>query len=78
MESMDESEGNVNEAEETDNDETKALLLMREKLPTYVIDSFIAAGFDTLEVISEIDIGNNGLDEIEQYVTTECKRRQSL
>ena len=66
-------------AEETDHDEmsdeTKALLLMREKLPTYVIDSFIAAGFNTLKVISEIDIGNNGLDEIEQYVTnfiTKC------
>ena len=74
MEAMDESEGtaqNMNEVEETD--EGRALLLMREKLPSYVVDSFIAAGFDTLEVISEIDISNNGLDEIEQYITTECK-----
>ena len=39
----------------------------------YVVDSFIATGFDTLEVNSEIDINNNGLDEIEQYVTAEYK-----
>ena len=74
MEAMDESEGtahSMNEVEETD--EGRALLLMREKLPTYVVDSFVAAGFDTLEVISEIDINNNGLDEIEQYITNECK-----
>lgn len=34
-------------------EETKAVMAMKEKLPNYVIDSFIAAGFDTLEVISE-------------------------
>ena len=56
-------------------EEDKALMEMQEKLPKYVVDSFVAVGFDTLEVISEIDTkSSNGLDEIEQFVTTECKQ----
>ena len=35
--------------------EDEALIVMKEKLPGYVVDSFIATGFDTLKVISEID-----------------------
>ena len=47
---------------------------MKEKLPGYVVDSFIATGFDTLKVISEIDTSmDNDLLEIEQFITVECK-----
>ena len=49
--------------------EAEALLLMREKLPTYVTDSFIITGFATLKVISEMDCSDFG--EIERYITTE-------
>lgn len=53
-------------------EETKAVMAMKEKLPNYVIDSFIAAGFDTLEVISEIDTSSEyDLQEIEQFITDE-------
>ena len=49
-------------------------MAMKEKLPKYVVDSFIAAGFDTLKVISEIDTStDNDLLEIEQFITVECK-----
>ena len=50
-------------------EEAEALQLMREKLPTYVTDSFIVTGFDTLKVISEMDCSDFG--EIERYITTE-------
>ena len=36
-------------------EEAKAIMTMKEKLPKYVMDSSIAAGFDTLEVISQIN-----------------------
>ena len=46
-------------------EEDKALLAMKEMLPQYVVDSFIATGFDTLKVISEIDTTtDNDLVEI--------------
>ena len=45
-------------------------MAMKEKLPKYVVDSFVAAGFDTLNVISEIDTStDNDLLEIEQFIT---------
>lgn len=60
-------------------EEDKALKAMQEKLTKYVVDSFVAAGFDTLEVISEIDTkSSNDLDEIEQFVTTECEQDDRL
>ena len=47
-------------------EEAEAVMAMKEKLPTYVMDSFIATGFDTLKVISEIDTSSDsGLLEIE-------------
>ena len=62
------------EASERVSEEDKALMAMKEKLPKYVVDSFIAAGFDNLKVISEIDTStDNDLLEIEQFITVECK-----
>ena len=62
------------EASERVSEKDKALMAMKEKLPKYVVDSFIAAGFDTLKVISEIDTStDNDLLEIEQFITVECK-----
>ena len=64
------SEAPSNEVSE----EAKAVMAMKEKLPKDVMDSFIAAGFDTLDVISEIDTsGEYGLQEIEQFITDEHK-----
>ena len=64
------SEAPSNEVSE----EAKAVMAMKETLPKYVMDSFIAAGFDTLEVISEIDTTSEyGLQEIEQFITDEHK-----
>ena len=62
------------EASERVSEEDKALMAMKEKLPKYVVDSFIAAGLDTLKVISEIDTStDNDLLEIEEFITVECK-----
>ena len=47
----------------------KALALMKDNLPEYVIESFVEAGFDTLDVISQID--TTGIEEIEQFITRE-------
>jgi len=56
-------------------EEAEAVMAMKEKLPKYVMDSFIAAGFDTLKVISEIDTSSdNDLQEIQQFITDECKK----
>ena len=45
---------------------------MTEKLPLYVVKCFEAAGFDTLEVIAEMNIGNepgNSIEQIEHFIT---------
>ena len=45
---------------------------MREKLPSYV--SFLAAGFDTLDVISQMDVTcqkGNSIEQIEQSISEE-------
>lgn len=63
--------------EEVDTYETlaqKAKDLMRKKLPGYVVDSLVAAGFDTLETISDMDISSkqdNSLQLIEEFVSSE-------
>ena len=55
-------------------EEAEAVMVMKEKLPTYVMDSFIATGFDTLKVISEIDTSSDcDLLEMEQFITEEFK-----
>ena len=50
-------------------DQLKALAVMKDNLPEYVVESFIEAGFDTLGVISQIDTPT--LEEIEQFITRE-------
>ena len=45
---------------------------MTEKLPLYVVKCFEVAGFDTLEVIAEMNIGNepgNSIEQIEHFIT---------
>ena len=59
----------------------KSVMAMKEKLPQYVMDcfKFIATGFDTLEMISEIDTSSEyGLQEIEQFITNEHIESYSL
>ena len=46
-----------------------ATSLMRKKLPSYVVNSFIATGYDTLFVIVELD--NDGLEEIEEVINSD-------
>ena len=47
---------------------------MKEELPAYVVKCFIAAGFDTLEVIAKMNISNkpgNSIELIEQFISDE-------
>ena len=39
--------------------QTEALLLMRSKLPEYIINCFVAAGFDTIGAIATVDVSEN-------------------
>lgn len=51
-----------------------AITLMKRNLPTYISNSFIAAGYDTLPVIAEMDISDkpgNSLQVIEEYISKE-------
>ena len=56
-------------------EQLKALAMMKDNLPDYIVESFIEAGFDTLDVIAEIDTENTNstLVEIEQFITREFK-----
>ena len=75
--------------DEGDTDEAltkEALTMMQKKLPNYVVSCFLAAGYDTLEVISELDPSDepgNSIDMIEQYINKEhpenlmCNRSMS-
>ena len=42
----------------------EAISLMKKKLPTYIVNSFIATGYDTLEVIA--DLTNEDITKIEK------------
>ena len=47
------------------------------KLPRYVIESFLATGYDTLPIISEMDVNegpDNTLAEIESYINKNDKK----
>ena len=53
----------------------EAVALMRKKLPEYVVNSFITARYDKLEVIAGLktkEEPGNSLDEIESYINKEC------
>ena len=54
-------------------EQLKALAMMKDILPDYIVESFIEAGFDILDVIAEIDTENTNftLEEIEQFITRE-------
>jgi len=64
--STSDSVGSVEKSEESE-----ALLLMRENFPPYVVDSFVAAGFDTLKVLSEMELDD--LNDVEQHITNKFK-----
>ena len=52
----------------------EALHLMTSKLPKYAVNCFLSAVFDTLEVISHMDVSNNAgnsIEEIEEYIRIE-------
>lgn len=60
---------------------SEACALMKQKLPSYVVNSFIATGYDTLDVIAEIN--DEALAEIEEIMNNEylgdaCFRNQSI
>lgn len=52
-----------------------ALEVMRKKLPSYVVRCFVAAGYDTLQLIAGMDISkdnpDNAIHEIEEFVNKE-------
>jgi len=50
---------------------TEALQVMKAKLPEYVVNCFVASGYDTLSVISEMDVSSdpgNSIQLIEEYI----------
>lgn len=54
--------------------EEKARLALKDELPDYVVESFMATGYDTLEVIAKMDTTRtpgNSLEEVEQYISME-------
>ena len=50
----------------TDELADEAISLMKKKLPTYIVNSFIATGYDTLDVIA--DLTNEDITEIEAII----------
>ena len=54
--------------------EGEAQHLLTESLPMYVVKCFTAAGFDTIDVISKMDVSTepgNSIEQIEQYISNE-------
>ncbi len=54
---------------------TEAISYMKQMLPDYVVQCFIASGFDTLSVISHMNISmdpGNSIQEIEKFINDEC------
>ena len=50
----------------TDELADEAITLMKKKLPPYIVNSFIATGYDTLDVIA--DLTNEDITEIEGII----------
>ena len=60
------------ELESYESRSNEAIKVMKRKLPEYIVNCFIASGFDTLAIISEMDISSkpgNSLQQIEEYIT---------
>lgn len=47
--------------------------MMREILPPYVLESLVAAGYDTLNAISEIEEPGSTMNEIEEFINYQYK-----
>ena len=48
-----------------------ALQLLKDNLPSYIVSSFLASGYDTLPVIAEIDASDgpgNAIQDIEDFI----------
>ena len=63
---MDSSDDYLNDEILTDELADEAISLIKKKLPTYTVNSFIATGYDTLDVIA--DITNEDITEIEAII----------
>ena len=49
----------------------EALLLMRSKLPAYIVNCFVVAGFDTIDATATMDVSDNpenSLHVIEEFI----------
>ena len=69
-------EPNLKDEEEISYESRKqiAIKIMRRKLPEYVVNCFVAAGFDTLEVIADMDTSGkpgNSLQLVEDFINNE-------
>ena len=67
---------NLKDAEEITYESRKqvAIKIMQTNLPEYVVNCFVAAGFDTLEVIADMDTSGepgNSLQLIEDFINNE-------
>ena len=65
---MDSSDDYLNDKIITDELANEAIILMKKKLPTYIVNSFIARGYDTPDVISD-----DTLEIITQLMNTDAK-----
>ena len=63
---MGSSDDYLNDETLTDELANEAISLMKKKLPTYIVNSFIATGYDTLDVIA--DLTNEDITEIEPII----------
>ena len=65
---------NSNMTETVKSKEEEARLALQDELPEYVAESFMATGYDTLQVISKMDTSDspgNSLQELEEFISTE-------
>lgn len=52
----------------------EAVTMMRRNLPEYIVNRFVAAGYDTLDIIAEMDVSDkpgNSLQVIEEFIARE-------
>ena len=70
------SAGQGSGSDETcDNPTADVMKLMQERLPSYVVNCFVASGYDSKEAIccmSVSDVPNNSIQEIEDFVEKHC------
>jgi len=59
----------MEEIVEEQSKEEKALLVLRQELPEYVVDSFICSGYDTLPVIAKMNEAS--ILDLEQFISDE-------